>query len=155
GRSGILETNFKSETETDLFGEQAVLCGGVTELIKTGFEVLTEAGYEPVNAYFECLHEMKLIVDLIYEGGFQKMRHSISNTAEYGDYHAGPRVITADTKKAMEQILADIQSGKFADEFLADSKNGQKFLKEHREAAANHPIEPVGAELRNLMSWLK
>ena len=96
GRSGILETNFKSETETDLFGEQAVLCGGVTELIKTGFEVLTEAGYEPVNAYFECLHEMKLIVDLIYEGGFQKMRHSISNTAEYGDYHAGPRVITAD-----------------------------------------------------------
>ena len=129
GRSGILETNFKSETETDLFGEQAVLCGGVTELIKTGFEVLTEAGYEPVNAYFECLHEMKLIVDLIYEGGFQKMRHSISNTAEYGDYHAGPRVITADTKKAMEQILADIQSGKFADEFLADSKNGQKFLK--------------------------
>ena len=155
GRSGILETNFKSETETDLFGEQAVLCGGVTELIKTGFEVLTEAGYEPVNAYFECLHEMKLIVDLIYEGGFQKMRHSISNTAEYGDYHAGPRVITADTKKAMEQILADIQSGKFADEFLADSKNGQKFLKEHREAAAVHPIEPVGAELRNLMSWLK
>ena len=155
GRSGILETNFKSETETDLFGEQAVLCGGVTELIKTGFEVLTEAGYEPVNAYFECLHEMKLIVDLIYEGGFQKMRHSISNTAEYGDYHAGPRVITADTKKAMEQILSDIQSGKFADEFLADSKNGQKFLKEHREAAANHPIEPVGAELRNLMSWLK
>ena len=123
GRSGILETNFKSETETDLFGEQAVLCGGVTELIKIGFEVLTEAGYEPVNAYFE--------------------------------YHAGPRVITADTKKAMEQILADIQSGKFADEFLADSKNGQKFLKEHREAAANHPIEPVGAELRNLMSWLK
>jgi len=155
GRSGILETTFKQETETDLFGEQAVLCGGITELIKTGFEVLTEAGYDPVNAYFECIHEMKLIVDLIYEGGFQKMRHSISNTAEYGDYHAGPRVITADTKKAMEQILADIQSGKFADEFLADSKNGQKFLKEHREAAANHPIEPVGAELRNLMSWLK
>ena len=154
-RAALLETTFKCETETDLFGEQAVLCGGVTELIKTGFEVLTEAGYEPVNAYFECLHEMKLIVDLIYEGGFQKMRHSISNTAEYGDYHAGPRVITADTKKAMEQILADIQSGKFADEFLADSKNGQKFLKEHREAAANHPIEPVGAELRNLMSWLK
>ena len=154
-RAGVLKTTFKTETETDLFGEQAVLCGGVTELIKTGFEVLTEAGYEPVNAYFECLHEMKLIVDLIYEGGFQKMRHSISNTAEYGDYHAGPRVITADTKKAMEQILADIQSGKFADEFLADSKNGQKFLKEHREAAAVHPIEPVGAELRNLMSWLK
>ncbi|MBS5756541.1 MAG: ketol-acid reductoisomerase [Veillonella sp.] len=132
GRAGILETNFKSETETDLFGEQAVLCGGLTALIQTGFEVLTEAGYEPVNAYFECLHEMKLIVDLIYEGG-----------------------ITPETKEAMKQILADIQSGKFADEFLADSKNGQKFLKEHREAAAVHPIEPVGAELRNLMSWLK
>ena len=155
GRAGILETNFKSETETDLFGEQAVLCGGLTALIQTGFEVLTEAGYEPVNAYFECLHEMKLIVDLIYEGGFQKMRNSISNTAEYGDYYAGPRVITPETKEAMKQILADIQSGKFADEFLADSKNGQKFLKEHREAAAVHPIEPVGAELRNLMSWLK
>ena len=155
GRAGILETNFKSETETDLFGEQAVLCGGLTALIQTGFEVLTEAGYEPVNAYFECLHEMKLIVDLIYEGGFQKMRNSISNTAEYGDYYAGPRVITPETKEAMKQILADIQSGKFADEFLADSKNGQKFLKEYREAAAVHPIEPVGAELRNLMSWLK
>ena len=154
-RAGVLKTTFKTETETDLFGEQAVLCGGVTELIKTGFEVLTEAGYEPVNAYFECLHEMKLIVDLIYEGGFQKMRNSISNTAEYGDYYAGPRVITPETKEAMKQILADIQSGKFADEFLADSKNGQKFLKEHREAAAVHPIEPVGAELRNLMSWLK
>lgn len=127
GRAGILETNFKSETETDLFGEQAVLCGGLTALIQTGFEVLTEAGYEPVNAYFECLHEMKLIVDLIYEGGFQKMRNSISNTAEYGDYYAGPRVITPETKEAMKQILADIQSGKFADEFLADSKNGQKF----------------------------
>ena len=155
GRSGILETTFKQETETDLFGEQAVLCGGITELIKTGFEVLTEAGYDPVNAYFECLHEMKLIVDLIYEGGFGKMRHSISNTAEYGDFLAGPKVITSASKDAMKGILADIQSGKFADEFLADSKNGQKFLKEHREAAANHPIEPVGAELRNLMSWLK
>ena len=155
GRSGILETTFKQETETDLFGEQAVLCGGITELIKTGFEVLTEAGYDPVNAYFECLHEMKLIVDLIYEGGFGKMRHSISNTAEYGDFLAGPKVITSVSKEAMKGLLADIQSGKFADEFLADSKNGQKFLKEHREAAAVHPIEPVGAELRNLMSWLK
>lgn len=155
GRAGILETNFKSETETDLFGEQAVLCGGLTALIKTGFEVLTEAGYEPVNAYFECLHEMKLIVDLIYEGGFAKMRHSISNTAEYGDYYAGPRVVTPETKKAMQSILADIQSGKFADEFLSDSKAGQPFLKAQREKAATHPIEPVGAELRNLMSWLK
>ena len=154
-RAGVLETTFRVETETDLFGEQAVLCGGVTALMQAGFETLVEAGYAPENAYFECVHEMKLIVDLIYEGGFSRMRYSISDTAEYGDYHAGPRVITADTKKAMEQILADIQSGKFADEFLADSKNGQKFLKEHREAAANHPIEPVGAELRNLMSWLK
>ena len=119
GRSGILETTFKQETETDLFGEQAVLCGGITELIKTGFEVLTEAGYDPVNAYFECLHEMKLIVDLIYEGGFGKMRHSISNTAEYGDFLAGPKVITSASKDAMKGILADIQSGKFADEFLA------------------------------------
>jgi len=122
GRSGILETTFKQETETDLFGEQAVLCGGITELIKTGFEVLTEAGYDPVNAYFECLHEMKLIVDLIYEGGLAKMRHSISNTAEYGDFLTGPKIVTADTKKAMKEVLADIQSGKFADEFLADSK---------------------------------
>ena len=154
-RAGVLETTFRTETETDLFGEQAVLCGGVCALMQAGFETLVEGGYDPINAYFECIHEMKLIVDLIYQSGFAGMRYSISNTAEYGDYHAGPRVITADTKKAMEQILADIQSGKFADEFLADSKNGQKFLKEHREAAANHPIEPVGAELRNLMSWLK
>ena len=141
GRSGILETTFKQETETDLFGEQAVLCGGITELIKTGFEVLTEAGYDPVNAYFECLHEMKLIVDLIYEGGFGKMRHSISNTAEYGDFLAGPKVITSASKDAMKGILADIQSGKFADEFLADSKAGQPFLKAHREEASKHQIE--------------
>lgn len=144
GRSGILETTFKQETETDLFGEQAVLCGGITELIKTGFEVLTEAGYDPVNAYFECLHEMKLIVDLIYEGGFGKMRHSISNTAEYGDFLAGPKVITSTSKDAMKGILADIQSGKFADEFLADSKAGQPFLKAHREEASKHQIEKVG-----------
>jgi len=150
-----VEKDPSGDTEEVALAWASGIGGGRSGIFKTGFEVLTEAGYEPVNAYFECLHEMKLIVDLIYEGGFQKMRHSISNTAEYGDYHAGPRVITADTKKAMEQILADIQSGKFADEFLADSKNGQKFLKEHREAAANHPIEPVGAELRNLMSWLK
>ena len=155
GRSGILETTFKQETETDLFGEQAVLCGGVTELIKTGFEVLVEAGYDPVNAYFECLHEMKLIVDLIYEGGLEKMRHSISNTAEYGDFLTGPKIITADTKEAMRKVLADIQSGKFADEFLADSKAGQPFLKAHREAAAKHQIASVGKELRKLMPWIK
>ena len=155
GRSGILETTFKHETETDLFGEQAVLCGGITELIKTGFEVLTEAGYDPVNAYFECLHEMKLIVDLIYEGGFGKMRHSISNTAEYGDFLAGPKVITSASKDAMKGILADIQSGKFADEFLADSKAGQPFLKAHREEASKHQIEKVGQELRKLMPWIK
>ena len=155
GRSGILETTFKQETETDLFGEQAVLCGGITELIKNGFEVLTEAGYDPVNAYFECLHEMKLIVDLIYEGGFGKMRHSISNTAEYGDFLAGPKVITYVSKDAMRNILADIQSGKFADEFLADSKAGQPFLKAHRKAASEHKIEEVGQELRKLMSWIK
>ncbi|WP_338986554.1 ketol-acid reductoisomerase [Fusobacterium polymorphum] len=155
GRSGILETTFKQETETDLFGEQAVLCGGITELIKTGFEVLTEAGYDPVNAYFECLHEMKLIVDLIYEGGFGKMRHSISNTAEYGDFLAGPKVITSASKDAMKGILADIQSGKFADEFLADSKAGQPFLKTHREEASKHQIEKVGQELRKLMPWIK
>ena len=155
GRSGILETTFKQETETDLFGEQAVLCGGITELIKTGFEVLTEAGYDPVNAYFECLHEMKLIVDLIYEGGFGKMRHSISNTAEYGDFLAGPKVITSASKNAMKGILADIQSGKFADEFLADSKAGQPFLKAHREEASKHQIEKVGQELRKLMPWIK
>ena len=155
GRAGILETTFKQETETDLFGEQAVLCGGITELIKTGFEVLTEAGYDPVNAYFECLHEMKLIVDLIYEGGFGKMRHSISNTAEYGDFLAGPKVITSASKDAMKGILADIQSGKFADEFLADSKAGQPFLKAHREEASKHQIEKVGQELRKLMPWIK
>ena len=155
GRSGILETNFKSETETDLFGEQAVLCGGVTELIKTGFEVLTEAGYEPVNAYFECLHEMKLIVDLIYEGGFQKMRHSISNTAEYGDYHAGPRVITADTKKAWNKSwLISNPVNSLMNSWLIP-KMVKNSLKNIAKAAAVHPIEPVGAELRNLMSWLK
>ena len=151
----FLKLHLKQETETDLFGEQAVLCGGITELIKTGFEVLTEAGYDPVNAYFECLHEMKLIVDLIYEGGFGKMRHSISNTAEYGDFLAGPKVITSVSKEAMKGLLADIQSGKFADEFLADSKAGQPFLKAHRKAASEHQLEKVGQELRQLMSWIK
>lgn len=155
GRSGILETSFKQETETDLFGEQAVLCGGVTELIKTGFEVLRDAGYDPVNAYFECLHEMKLIVDLMYEGGMAKMRHSISNTAEYGDFLTGPKIITKETKEKMKEVLSDIQSGKFADEFLADSKAGQPFLKKKREEAKAHELELVGKELRSLMSWIK
>lgn len=155
GRSGILETTFKQETETDLFGEQAVLCGGITELIKTGFEVLREAGYDPVNAYFECLHEMKLIVDLMYEGGLAKMRHSISNTAEYGDFLTGPKIITSETKNTMKEVLADIQSGKFAEEFLADSKAGQPFLKRKRIEAADHELEKVGTELRKLMSWIK
>lgn len=155
GRSGILETTFKQETETDLFGEQAVLCGGITELIKTGFEVLTEAGYDPVNAYFECLHEMKLIVDLIYEGGLAKMRHSISNTAEYGDFITGPKIITAETKEAMRGVLADIQSGKFANDFLVDSKAGQPYLKSKREEASKHKLEEVGRELRRLMPWIK
>lgn len=136
-------------------GEQAVLCGGVVELMKTGFEVLVEAGYDPVNAYFECLHEMKLIVDLIYEGGLATMRNSISNTAEYGDYITGPKIITPETKKAMQGVLADIQSGKFADDFLADSKAGQPFLKAKREEFAKHEVEKVGAELRKLMSWIK
>ena len=154
GRSGIIETSFKQETETDLFGEQAVLCGGVTELIKTGFEVLVEAGYDPINAYFECLHEMKLIVDLLYEGGFGKMRHSISNTAEFGDYLIGPKIITDDTKKVMREVLTAIQSGKFADTFVDDYKAGAPFLKQKREEAAEHPIEKVGAELRTLMSWI-
>ena len=155
GRSGILETTFKQETETDLFGEQAVLCGGVVELMKVGFEVLTEAGYDPVNAYFECLHEMKLIVDLIYEGGLATMRSSISNTAEYGDYITGPKIITAETKEAMRGVLKDIQDGKFANDFLADSKAGQPFLKEKRAEFANHGVEKVGAELRKLMPWIK
>ena len=154
GRSGIIETSFKQETETDLFGEQAVLCGGVTELIKTGFEVLVEAGYDPINAYFECLHEMKLIVDLLYEGGFGKMRYSISNTAEFGDYLIGPKIITDDTKKVMREVLTAIQSGKFADTFVDDYKAGAPFLKQKREEAAEHAIEKVGAELRTLMSWI-
>ena len=155
GRSGILETTFKQETETDLFGEQVVLCGGITELIKSGFEVLREAGYDPVNAYFECLHEMKLIVDLMYEGGMAKMRHSISNTAEYGDFLTGSKIITAETKEKMREVLRDIQSGKFADEFLEDSRAGQPFLKKKREEAKVHELERVGTELRALMSWLK
>lgn len=155
GRAGILETTFRQETETDLFGEQAVLCGGVCALMQTGFETLVEAGYNPVNAYFECVHEMKLIVDLIYEGGFQTMRNSISNTAEYGDYVTGPKLVTPETKNAMKALLKDIQTGAFAEEFLDDYKKGFPYLKAEREKAVNHESEKVGAELRGLMSWLK
>ncbi len=155
GRSGIIETTFKDECETDLFGEQAVLCGGLTHLIQAGFETLVEAGYPPEMAYFECLHETKLIVDLMYEGGMANMRYSISNTAEYGDYVSGPRVITEDTKKEMKRILEDIQSGKFAREFIADrATQGAHKLEEIREAQAKHPIEEVGKKLREMMPWI-
>lgn len=154
-RSGVLETTFKEETETDLFGEQAVLCGGVTELMKVGFEVLTEAGYDPINAYFECVHEMKLIVDLIYEGGFSTMRDSISNTAEYGDYVTGPRVITKETKKEMEKVLKEIQNGTFAKNFILERKAGMPFMHATRKNEAAHQVETVGGELRNMMSWIK
>ena len=155
GRAGILETTFKEETETDLFGEQAVLCGGVCELMTAGFETLVAAGYEPEMAYFECIHEMKLIVDLIYEGGFDKMRYSISNTAEYGDYITGPKIITEGTKKAMKQILKDIQDGTFAKEFLLDMSPAgrQVHFKAMRKLAAEHPSEKVGEEIRKLYSW--
>ena len=156
GRAGILETTFKEETETDLFGEQAVLCGGVTELMKAGFETLVEAGYAPEMAYFECIHEMKLIVDLINEGGFEKMRYSISNTAEYGDYRCGKRVIGKDTRENMKQILSEIQDGTFASEFIQEFNAGGKarFLAtRHKEG--EHLLCKVGAELRQMMSWLK
>ncbi len=155
GRAGILETTFKDETETDLFGEQAVLCGGVCELIHAGFETLVEAGYEPEMAYFETCHEMKLIVDLMYEGGMSKMRYSISNTAEYGDYYAGPQVITDETKAAMKTVLARIQDGSFAHEFMEDSKNGQKWLKEQRMEHGNAQIEEVGANIRSMFSFVR
>ena len=158
GRAGILETTFKEETETDLFGEQAVLCGGVCELIYAGFETLVEAGYEPEMAYFETCHEMKLIVDLINQGGFAKMRYSISNTAEYGDYRTGKRIITKESREGMRQVLKEIQDGTFASEFLTEmSPNGGRkthFLAQRR-VAADHPIEKVGAQLRSMMSWLK
>ena len=155
GRSGIIETNFREECETDLFGEQAVLCGGLTHLIQAGFETLTEAGYAPEMAYFECLHEVKLIVDLMYEGGIANMRYSISNTAEYGDITSGPRVITPDTKAEMKRILADIQSGRFVKNFVLDNRAGQPELKAARKAAAAHPIEQTGAQLRAMMPWIK
>ena len=154
GRSGIIETNFKEECETDLFGEQAVLCGGITHLIQAGFETLVEAGYAPEMAYFECLHETKLIVDLLYEGGIANMRYSISNTAEYGDITTGPRIITDETKAEMKRVLADIQVGRFVKNFVLDNRAGQPELKAARKAAAAHPIEKVGAELRAMMPWI-
>ena len=154
-RAGVLETTFRTETETDLFGEQAVLCGGVCALMQAGFETLVEAGYDPRNAYFECIHEMKLIVDLIYQRGFAGMRYSISNTAEYGDYVTGPKIITEDTKKAMKKILSDIQDGTFAKDFLLDMSEagGQVHFKAMRKIAAEHPSEVVGEEIRKLYSW--
>ena len=154
-RAGVLETTFRTETETDLFGEQAVLCGGVCALMQAGFETLVEAGYDPRNAYFECIHEMKLIVDLIYQSGFAGMRYSISNTAEYGDYVTGPKIITEDTKKAMKKILSDIQDGTFAKDFLLDMSDagGQVHFKAMRKLAAEHPSEVVGEEIRKLYSW--
>ena len=154
-RAGILETNFKEETETDLFGEQAVLCGGLSELVKAGFETLVEAGYQPELAYFECLHEVKLIVDLMVKGGLSSMRDSISNTAEYGDYVSGPRLITADTKAEMKRILSDIQDGTFAKNFVAECAAGKPEMNKVRARDAEHPIEKVGKGLRSMFSWLK
>ena len=154
-RSGVIETTFKNETETDLFGEQAVLCGGVTALIQAGFETLVDAGYPPEMAYFECYHEMKMIVDLMYEGGMHHMRWSISNTAEYGDYYAGPQVIGEESKKAMRQILNRIQNGEFAREFMDDCDNDHKWLEEQRAAHNEHLIEETGANIRSMFSWIK
>ena len=154
-RSGTIETTFREETETDLFGEQAVLCGGVTALIKAGFETLVEAGYQPEMAYFECMHEMKLIVDLMYEGGMGRMRYSISNTAEYGDYVTGPRLITETVKKEMKQVLTEIQNGTFAKNFILEARTGYPTFTAMRRMNAEHPIEKVGANLRGMMSWLK
>jgi len=154
-RAGVLETTFKEETETDLFGEQAVLCGGVTQLIKTGFETLVEAGYQKEIAYFECLHEMKLIVDLFYEGGFEKMRYSISDTAEYGDYMVGKRIITDDTKKEMKKVLSEIQSGEFARDWLMENKLNRPVFNSSKAHELDHDIVKVGKELRSMMSWLK
>jgi ketol-acid reductoisomerase len=154
GRAGIIETTFREECETDLFGEQSVLCGGVVELIRAGFETLTEAGYAPEMAYFECLHEVKLIVDLIYEGGIANMNYSVSNTAEYGEYVSGPRVITKETKAEMKRILADIQSGRFARDWVLENRAGQPSFKAMRAMSAAHPIEEVGERLRAMMPWI-
>jgi ketol-acid reductoisomerase len=154
GRSGIIETSFKDECETDLFGEQAVLCGGASHLVQAGFETLVEAGYPPEMAYFECLHELKLIVDLMYEGGIANMRYSISNTAEYGDYTRGPRIVNEQTKAEMKKILKEIQSGEFAKEWMAENETGGKRFPEMRAKAAKHPIEEVGSKLRGMMPWI-
>lgn len=153
-RAGVLETTFRTETETDLFGEQAVLCGGLTALVKAGFETLVEAGYQPEIAYFECMHEVKLIVDLMHEGGMAKMRYSISDTAEYGDYRTGPRIITAETKKEMRRVLDDIQQGKFARDFILEAQAGYPMFKATRRLEAEHQIEEVGKRLRAMMPWL-
>lgn len=152
-RAGVLETTFRVETETDLFGEQAVLCGGVTALMQAGFETLVEAGYSPENAYFECIHEMKLIVDLIYQGGFSKMRYSISDTAEFGDYETGKRLITEETKKEMKKVLSEIQDGTFAQKWIAENKSGRAHFAATRRLKAEHQLEAVGKELRKLYSW--
>jgi ketol-acid reductoisomerase len=154
-RAGVIETTFREECETDLFGEQVVLCGGLTALIQAGFETLVEAGYAPEMAYFECLHEVKLIVDLIYEGGIANMRYSISNTAEYGDFTRGPRIINENTRAEMQKILKDIQNGKFAKEFILENRAGAPSLKAMRRLAAQHPIEEIGAKLRDMMPWIK
>jgi ketol-acid reductoisomerase len=154
GRAGVIETTFREETETDLFGEQAVLCGGLTSLIKAGFETLTEAGYSPEMAYFECLHEMKLIVDLVYEGGISEMRYSISNTAQYGDMTRGPVVVNDETKRRMKSLLAEIQSGAFARDWMKESRNGRPRFQQLDEEAREHPIEQVGTRLRGMMPWL-
>ena len=154
GRSGVIETTFREECETDLFGEQAVLCGGLVGLIRAGFETLTEAGYSPEMAYFECLHEVKLIVDLIYEGGISNMNYSISNTAEYGEYVTGPRIVTAETKAEMKRVLDDIQSGRFVRDFMIENSVGQPSFKATRRRDAEHPIEKVGADLRAMMPWI-
>ncbi|MFI7546280.1 ketol-acid reductoisomerase [Actinoplanes sp. NPDC049599] len=153
-RAGVIKTTFKEETETDLFGEQAVLCGGTAALVQTGFEVLTEAGYAPEIAYFECLHELKLIVDLMYEGGISRMRYSVSDTAEFGDYVSGPRVINAGVKQEMKKILAEIQSGEFTKALIADDENGGQRLQQFRKEGAEHPIEVTGKKLRDMMSWV-
>ena len=155
GRAGIIETNFREETETDLFGEQAVLCGGATALVQAGFETLVEAGYAPEMAYFECLHELKLIVDLMYEGGIANMRYSISNTAEYGDLTRGPRIVTEETKKEMKRILTEIQSGQFAREFILENQAGAPTMHAMRRRSREHQIEIVGAQLRDMMPWIK
>jgi len=154
GRAGVIETNFREETETDLFGEQAVLCGGTVELIKAGYETLVEAGYAPEMAYFECLHELKLIVDLIYEGGIANMNYSISNNAEYGEYVTGPKIVTEETKNAMRKALHDIQTGEYAKSFILENRAGAPTLMSRRRLTADHEIEVVGAKLRAMMPWI-